>query len=154
MRELADALGVHRAVVYRLVATLELHGLVRRDDEGRHRLGTGVLELARDSVRPRGDRDATRGQPVFRTVNVNEDLALEDVQSLVLPRVRVQRRRLTLWHEILEQEEGAACLLGTCLDGQESAAQEAKMLSLAVSAYDRDSLAHDRSSPFMEHYVS
>lgn len=47
MRELADALGVHRAVVYRLVATLELHGLVRRDDEGRHRLGTGILALAR-----------------------------------------------------------------------------------------------------------
>ena len=38
---------MHRAVVYRLVATLELHGLVRRDDEGRHRLGTGVLALAR-----------------------------------------------------------------------------------------------------------
>jgi DNA-binding IclR family transcriptional regulator len=47
VRELAAELGVHRAVVYRLVATLELHGLVRRDGDGRHRLGTGVLSLAR-----------------------------------------------------------------------------------------------------------
>jgi DNA-binding IclR family transcriptional regulator len=47
IRELSDELGVHRAVVYRLVGTLELHGLVRRDGDGRLRLGTGVLSLAR-----------------------------------------------------------------------------------------------------------
>jgi DNA-binding IclR family transcriptional regulator len=51
VRELADALGVHRAVVYRLLTTLELRGLVRRDGDGRHRLGTGVLELARGVAR-------------------------------------------------------------------------------------------------------
>ena len=33
VRELADALGVHRAVVYRLLTTLELRGLVRRDGD-------------------------------------------------------------------------------------------------------------------------
>jgi DNA-binding IclR family transcriptional regulator len=38
---------VHRAIVYRLVGTLERHGLVRRTADGRHRLSTGVLELAR-----------------------------------------------------------------------------------------------------------
>ena len=44
--ELAADLGVGRTVVYRLVATLEAHDLVRRDSEGRVRLGLGALRLA------------------------------------------------------------------------------------------------------------
>jgi DNA-binding IclR family transcriptional regulator len=44
--ELADRLGVNRTIVYRLLATLELHGLARRDAAGRARLGIGVLALA------------------------------------------------------------------------------------------------------------
>lgn len=47
MSEAAEALGVGRAVVYRLVATLAAHSLVRRDRGGRVRLGTAVLDLAR-----------------------------------------------------------------------------------------------------------
>jgi len=45
--EAAAALGVGRAVVYRLVTTLTAHALVRRDAEGRIRLGLAVLQLAR-----------------------------------------------------------------------------------------------------------
>jgi DNA-binding IclR family transcriptional regulator len=45
--EAAAALGVGRAVVYRLVTTLAAHGLVRRDAEGRIRLGLAVVQLAR-----------------------------------------------------------------------------------------------------------
>ena len=45
--EAANHLGVGRAVVYRLVGTLMLHGFVRRDRSGRLRLGAGVLQLAR-----------------------------------------------------------------------------------------------------------
>jgi DNA-binding IclR family transcriptional regulator len=44
--ELATALGVARPVVYRLLATLEGHSWVRRGDDGRVRLGLGVLQLA------------------------------------------------------------------------------------------------------------
>jgi len=44
--ELAVGLDVGRTVAYRLVATLEQHGLVRRDVEGRVRIGPGVLALA------------------------------------------------------------------------------------------------------------
>lgn len=44
--DLAVSLDVGRTVVYRLVATLEAHGLVRRDAEGRVRLGLGALRLA------------------------------------------------------------------------------------------------------------
>ncbi|HWG99489.1 MAG TPA: helix-turn-helix domain-containing protein [Pilimelia sp.] len=45
--EAAARLGVGRAVVYRLVGALGAHGMLRRDAEGRLRLGAGVLHLAR-----------------------------------------------------------------------------------------------------------
>lgn len=45
--EAADRLGVGRTVVYRLVGALVEHGMVRRDGDGRLRLGAGVLHLAR-----------------------------------------------------------------------------------------------------------
>ncbi|HSE54507.1 MAG TPA: helix-turn-helix domain-containing protein, partial [Nocardioidaceae bacterium] len=45
--ELASVVGVNRTVVYRLVATLEQHGLARRDSAGRLHVGLGVLALAR-----------------------------------------------------------------------------------------------------------
>ena len=44
---LAAAIGVNRTVVYRLVATLEQHGLARRDGTGRLHVGLGILGLAR-----------------------------------------------------------------------------------------------------------
>ncbi|MCP9958825.1 MULTISPECIES: IclR family transcriptional regulator [Streptomyces] len=45
--ELSHRLGVNRTVVYRLLATLEQHTLVRRDLGGRARVGLGVLRLGR-----------------------------------------------------------------------------------------------------------
>jgi DNA-binding IclR family transcriptional regulator len=44
--EISTALGVARPVVYRLLATLDSHRLVRRSEDGRIRLGLGVLHLA------------------------------------------------------------------------------------------------------------
>lgn len=49
--ELSANLGVNRTVVYRLVATLEQHALVRRDSSGRLHVGLGVLHLA-SAVQP------------------------------------------------------------------------------------------------------
>lgn len=49
--ELADRLGLNRTVVYRLVATLELHGLAHRDESGRVTAGLGLIPLGQ-SVRP------------------------------------------------------------------------------------------------------
>ena len=43
---LASALSVNRTVVYRLVSTLEMHALVRRDAAGRLHVGLGVLPIA------------------------------------------------------------------------------------------------------------
>jgi hypothetical protein len=51
VNELASALGVGRTVVYRLLATLEDHRLVRRDGDGRAQLGVAALGLAR-AVQP------------------------------------------------------------------------------------------------------
>lgn len=45
--ELSAAVRVNRTVVYRLVATLEQHGFVRRDQSGRLHVGVGVLALSR-----------------------------------------------------------------------------------------------------------
>lgn len=44
---LATQVGVNRTVVYRLLATLELHGLARRDSSGHVHVGLAVLALAR-----------------------------------------------------------------------------------------------------------
>lgn len=44
---LAAEVGVNRTVVYRLLATLEQHGLARRDASGLVHVGLGVLALAR-----------------------------------------------------------------------------------------------------------
>jgi DNA-binding IclR family transcriptional regulator len=45
--EAANRLGVGRAVVYRLVATLTAHSMLRRDGAGRLRAGIGLIHLAR-----------------------------------------------------------------------------------------------------------
>lgn len=45
--EIAARLGVSRTVVYRLVVTLEQHGLLRRGNDGKARTGLAVLALAR-----------------------------------------------------------------------------------------------------------
>lgn len=44
--QLAEHVGAPRTAGYRLVATLEAHGLARRDSDGRVHLGVGVLRLA------------------------------------------------------------------------------------------------------------
>jgi len=44
--EVARRLGVHRSVAYRLVRTLEAHGLVSRNDSGRIELGARLAALA------------------------------------------------------------------------------------------------------------
>jgi DNA-binding IclR family transcriptional regulator len=44
--ETAAALGVHRSIAYRLVRTLEQHGLVVRDEAGRITLGSRMAALA------------------------------------------------------------------------------------------------------------
>lgn len=66
--ELSNKLGVNRTVVYRLLATLEQHALVRRDLGGRARVGLGVLRLGRSRcTRSSGRRRCPRCVPWPRT---------------------------------------------------------------------------------------
>lgn len=44
--EVADRLGVHRSIAYRLVRTLEHHAVVNRGEAGRVALGAGLTALA------------------------------------------------------------------------------------------------------------
>ena len=44
--ELATKLDIHRAIVYRIVSTLEAHALISRKAEGQIYLGAGILMLA------------------------------------------------------------------------------------------------------------
>lgn len=44
--ELTGTLGVHRSIAYRLIRTLEMHGLVMRDVAGRLELAPGLAALA------------------------------------------------------------------------------------------------------------
>ncbi|MBI3688873.1 MAG: helix-turn-helix domain-containing protein [Actinobacteria bacterium] len=46
--EIAEQLGVARPIVYRLLTTLQAHGLARRAADRRFRLGLAVLALARN----------------------------------------------------------------------------------------------------------
>lgn len=62
--EASAVLEVNRTIVYRLLATLERHGLVRRSSNGRYSVGFGVLSLA-GSVHPLLREVA---QPVLRSL--------------------------------------------------------------------------------------
>lgn len=47
LNDLVDATGISRATTHRLAVALEVHGLVRRDAEGRFALGVHLLALGR-----------------------------------------------------------------------------------------------------------
>lgn len=62
--DLAKELDVHRAICYRIVATLEAHALVTRAEDGRIRLGVGAAVLA-SRFEPQFARDAA---PLLRAL--------------------------------------------------------------------------------------
>lgn len=62
--EIAQRLGVHRAIAYRLVATLEEHLLVTRDGQGRIQIGGGIVALS-DRYQP---QLRAKALPILRTL--------------------------------------------------------------------------------------
>src|SRR3954452_25388890 len=92
--EIAGELGVHKSTAFRLVATLESHGMVEQNEErGKYRLGVGVLRLA-GATTPRLDV-VQEARPVCRklaadsgeTVNI---AVLSDRSALYLDQVAGQ----------------------------------------------------------------
>ncbi|WP_433213249.1 IclR family transcriptional regulator [Dactylosporangium sp. CS-047395] len=78
MTEAATALGVGRAVVYRLVATLSEHGMLRRDRAGRLRLGAGLLHLARRAQPLVADAALPALRRLAETVGATAHLTIAD----------------------------------------------------------------------------
>ncbi|HTJ32785.1 MAG TPA: helix-turn-helix domain-containing protein [Dactylosporangium sp.] len=78
MTEAAAHLGVGRAVIYRLAATLSEHGMVRRDRSGRLRLGAGVLHLARRSQPLVADAALPALRRLAETVGATAHLTIAD----------------------------------------------------------------------------
>lgn len=87
--EAARRLGVGRAVIYRLAATLIDHAMIRRDSAGRLRLGAGVLHLATratpliaDAARPvlRRLAEAIGATAHFTVADGSEAMALAVVE--------------------------------------------------------------------------
>lgn len=52
MAQIAEAVGMHRSIAYRLVRTLEAHRLVRRRTDGSYEPGFALAALARSVSRP------------------------------------------------------------------------------------------------------
>jgi len=50
LAELVDRTGLSRATAHRLAVALEAHGLVRRDDDGRFRLGLRLIALGQEAA--------------------------------------------------------------------------------------------------------
>jgi len=123
--ELSVRLQVNRTVVYRLVSTLEQHGLVRRDARSRLFVGLGMLQLA-SAVQPLL-RDLA--MPVLRSLAVaigsTAHLAVADGdEALALAVVEPTwtdfhvAYRVGARHPISQGAAGKAIML---LDGSESA---------------------------------
>ena len=65
--QLAEAVGVHKSTVLRLLRTLEAHRFVQREGTRHYRLGTALFELGNQSLE---DRDVRRAaEPALRALN-------------------------------------------------------------------------------------
>ncbi len=117
--DLAKALGVHRTIAYRLVATLEAHGLVVRAPKGPIRLGAGIVALAsrfepqvRDVAQPVLDRLANQtGAAAFVSVPQGEEcvaiMVAEPQNTLLRVAYRIGNR-----HPLTRGAAGIAILAG------------------------------------------
>lgn len=117
--ELAEGLDVHRAIAYRIAATLESRGLITRADRGRLRLGAALLTLAsrfepqlRTLAHPllRKLAEATRAA-AFLSVPVGEEcvaiIVIEPEGTLLRVAYRVGSR-----HPLARGAAGIAILAG------------------------------------------
>ena len=142
--EASELLGVNRTIVYRLAATLEQHGLVRRD-AGRFSIGFGVLALA-GSVHPLLRRAAA---PVLRSlaedVGATAHLTIADgVDALAVAVVEPSRTdyhvayRVGSRHPLDRGAAGRAILAGRTGTG-----------SFVASAGELQSGAHGVAAPVL-----
>lgn len=92
--ELAGALSTHRAAVYRMLAPLLEHHLVRRRADGRHLLGPGLIELAAAVQTHLQERAAPVLQELADELGATTALTLRDGAQAVVAAVVVPRDHL------------------------------------------------------------
>ncbi|WP_116540432.1 helix-turn-helix domain-containing protein [Mycobacterium uberis] len=83
LAKLCDQTGLPRATTYRLTATLEVHRLVARDDEGRQRLDLTIWELAIHVNDPLLAADAAVLSVLCKTTGENVQLYRRESTSWV-----------------------------------------------------------------------
>jgi DNA-binding IclR family transcriptional regulator len=81
--ELAEAMGVHRSVAYRILRTLEDHSLLVRDDAGRVQPGPGLAVLARGVSRNLQTAALPELTQLANTLNMTAFVAVWDHQECV-----------------------------------------------------------------------
>ncbi|MBT2547915.1 IclR family transcriptional regulator [Arthrobacter sp. ISL-65] len=81
--ELAEAMGVHRSVAYRILRTLEDHSLLVRDDAGRVQPGPGLAVLARGVSRNLQTAALPELTQLANTLNMTAFVAVWDHQDCV-----------------------------------------------------------------------
>ncbi len=125
------------------IAGAPIEGLPGRSwrlDADETRLGGDDDEGVGDAFGHEGH--AAAANPAALAVGLHFDLAVDDVGHLVGFGMKMQRCRLVLHHGVLEQEEGAAGVLGEQLPDVEPAAREQLLVSFVGVAHDRDQLLH------------
>lgn len=81
--QLAETLGVHRSIVYRMLRTLEAHGLVARSDSGAIRLGARLATLARSVAHDLQTQALPHVSTVARTLGMTAFVAVLDRDEVV-----------------------------------------------------------------------
>ncbi|MEY9932332.1 DNA-binding IclR family transcriptional regulator [Catenulispora sp. GP43] len=155
--QLAERVGAPRTAGYRLVATLEAHGLARRDPDGRVHLGVGVLRLAarvhpllREAATPPLRRLAEAvGATAHLTVAEGPDaLAIAVVEPTWTDyhmAYRVGSR-----HRLAQGAAGKAILLGRSRAGRPPSASKDPATLYTVSEGELQPGAHGIAAPIRE----
>jgi DNA-binding IclR family transcriptional regulator len=142
VNELVAGLGVNRTVVYRLLATLTEHRLVVRDDEGRARLGAGMLILARQARPQLVDAAVPLLRRLADEVGATATLTIADGGEALAVAVVEPRRtdlhvayRVGSRHPLDRGAAGVAILAGRPpYDAEPAAVTEARAKGYAVSS--------------------
>jgi DNA-binding IclR family transcriptional regulator len=153
--ELAGALGVHRSVAYRLLRTLEEHGLVTRDAAGRLALGTGLAALAAGVARDLqqvalpelNDVANELGMTCLLAVLVDSDEAVTLVSASPRQTVAVVSYRPGHRHPITRGGPGKAILLSLPDSAWPAEISEGLRDEIAVSRDRGYASSHDEVVP-------
>jgi DNA-binding IclR family transcriptional regulator len=153
--ELAAELGVHRSVAYRLLRTLEDHGLVARDAAGRVTLGTGLAALASGVARDLQqlalpeltDVANELGMTCLLAVQVDADEAATLVSAAPRQSTAVVSYRPGHRHPLTHGGPGKAILASLPEQAWPDAATDALRSEIAVTAQRGYALSHDEVVP-------